>query len=115
MNEPEKIFIIIGNRIRSYRRNKNLTQEQLAEKTGLHHTYIGIIERGERTTTLANIIKIVDALEISLEELFKNIKKNDSQKSCIPSECYEMIMNLSNAEQAAIFEILKKIIDYREF
>jgi len=58
-----------GDKVRLLRKDKNLSQEELAEKAGLHRTYIGMIERGEKNTTLINIEKIADALEISTSEL----------------------------------------------
>ena len=50
------------------------SQEELAHISGLHRTYIGAIERGERNLTLNSIIKIASALRVNLEELLKGIK-----------------------------------------
>lgn len=58
-----------GNRVRDLRKQRNLSQEDLAEKAGLHRTYIGMIERGEKNITLINIEKIANALEVSIKEL----------------------------------------------
>lgn len=60
-----------GDKVRLLRKEKNLSQEELAEKAGLHRTYIGMIERAEKNITLINIEKIADALEISTSELLK--------------------------------------------
>ena len=49
---------------------RHLTQEQLAEKAGTSTTYIGTIERGEKSPTLNTISKLASALNISLAELF---------------------------------------------
>lgn len=59
-----------GVRVSELRKAKNLSQEGLAELADLHRTYIGAIERGERNLSLVNIIKIADALGISVKELF---------------------------------------------
>lgn len=56
--------------MRLIRTQKNISQELLAEKSGLHRTYIGSVERGERNITLKNAEKIAMALEISLTDLF---------------------------------------------
>jgi transcriptional regulator with XRE-family HTH domain len=58
-----------GDKVRFLRKEKNLSQEELAEKARLHRTYIGMIERAEKNITLINIEKIADALEISTSEL----------------------------------------------
>ena len=59
-----------GARVAAKRKNKGLSQEQLAYKAGLHRTYIGMVERGEKNITLKNIIKISNALECQPGELF---------------------------------------------
>jgi len=62
-----------GERVRSLRKQKGLSQEKFAEISELHRTYIGMIERGEKNLTLVNIEKCAKALQISLSELFKDI------------------------------------------
>ena len=51
-----------GRRVRQLRLAKGWTQEKLAEHTGLHPTYIGGVERGERNLGLDNLLKIARAL-----------------------------------------------------
>ena len=63
------VTVKFGKRVREIRVLKKLSQEELAEKAGVHRTYIGMIERGEKNITLENIEKIATALEISLNEL----------------------------------------------
>ena len=58
-----------GDKVRSLRKERKLSQEQLAEKAGLHRTYIGMIERGEKNITLTNIEKIAKALNVPVAEL----------------------------------------------
>jgi len=59
-----------GDRVRELRREKGISQEELAFRVGIHRTYIGGIERGERNPCLENIDAIAEALEVSLPELF---------------------------------------------
>ncbi len=59
-----------GHRVRELRKARGLSQEELAFKVGVHRTYLGGIERGERNPSLKNIDLIAKALEISLAELF---------------------------------------------
>ena len=65
----ESILIKFGKKVREKRLQKGISQEKLAEKAGVHRTYIGMIERGEKNITLGNIEKIAKALEISLDKL----------------------------------------------
>jgi len=59
----------LGQTVRSLREAQAISQEQLAFTTGLHRTYIGSIERGERNLALRNIVKIANALGISAADL----------------------------------------------
>lgn len=61
----------IGLAIRELHNSSNLSQEKLAELSGLHRTYVSDIERGSRNITLNSLSKIADALQISLSELVK--------------------------------------------
>jgi transcriptional regulator with XRE-family HTH domain len=54
--------IKFGRRVRQLRLAKKLTQEDLAARAGLHPTYIGGVERGERNLGLENLLKIARAL-----------------------------------------------------
>ncbi len=59
-------FINLGNKIKTARENKKLTQAEVAKKTGLNTNYYAVIERGEVKTSLENIEKICKALGIKL-------------------------------------------------
>lgn len=59
-----------GLRVRYFRKRLGLSQNDLADKAELHRTYIGAVERGERNISLLNIIRLADALEITVQELF---------------------------------------------
>ena len=54
-----------------------ISQEQLANRSGLHRTYISDIERGVRNVSLVNLQNIADALGVSLSEIFAEIEQGD--------------------------------------
>lgn len=62
-----------GSVIRNIRRQRGLTQEELSFLAGLHRTYIGMIERGEKNITLVNIEKLAKALNVKLKDLFDEL------------------------------------------
>lgn len=58
-----------GSHLRNLRVERKLTQEELADRAGMHFTYIGQIERGLRNPSLVNLEKIAKALKIKAGEL----------------------------------------------
>lgn len=63
--------------VRKYRLSLGLSQEQFAEKCGLHRTYISSVERFQRNVSLENIQKIADALEIEAYKLLLEDGSNE--------------------------------------
>jgi transcriptional regulator with XRE-family HTH domain len=66
----DKIELTFGKRVRQLRLEKGLSQEELAFRAGVHRTYLGGIERGERNPSLKNIAAIAQALDVALSDLF---------------------------------------------
>jgi transcriptional regulator with XRE-family HTH domain len=65
MNRASREFLLeFGNRVRQLRKEAGFSQEELAAVCGLHRTYIGSVERGERNVTLVTIAVIASALEV---------------------------------------------------
>jgi len=60
----------LGLHIRQLRESKGWSQDEFAYRCGLHRTYVGGIERGERNAALLNLHRIASALGFSLAELF---------------------------------------------
>ncbi len=58
-----------GDRLRSVRLRKGISQEKLAELAGVHRTFVSSVERGERNISLLNIARLAKALEIPLAKL----------------------------------------------
>lgn len=62
-----------GQKLRDERAKKGLSQEELADEAGIHRTYVGMIERGQKNVTLKNLKKLAKALKLTLEELVKGL------------------------------------------
>ena len=73
MNPNLKRF---GNRVRELRLAAGLSQEELADRCGLHRTYIGGVERGERNVGLVNVHAIAAALSKPVEALFRGASQS---------------------------------------
>ena len=72
-SSDQDIIAVFGQRVRMLRKARELSQETFADLAGLHRSYMGGVERGERNVSLVNIKKIADALEISVEKLFHGL------------------------------------------
>lgn len=59
-----------GRAVTKRRHELGISQEEFADRAGLHRTYVSDIERGERNPSLVNIEKLAQALELSLSDLF---------------------------------------------
>ena len=68
--DPRKKF---GDRVRTLRKQAGLSQEELAAACGLHRTYVGAVERGERNISLLNIVQFAHALRVKPADLLEGI------------------------------------------
>ena len=66
---------IFAENLRKARLAKKLSQEDLAELSGLHRTYVGSVERAERNVSIDNMERLSSAVGISLPELLKEGKR----------------------------------------
>ncbi|WP_273381922.1 helix-turn-helix domain-containing protein [Actinobacillus porcinus] len=71
MNKEEREILLkqLGLSIKLERVRKSLSQEDLAELSGLHRTYIGMVERAERNISVINLVLIAKALDVSIDTL----------------------------------------------
>ena len=65
--------VLFGERVRAFRAQTGLTQEALGAAAGLHRTYIGGVERGERNVSLNNILRLAAALGVDPAELVQGL------------------------------------------
>lgn len=63
---------ILGENLRAYREGRELSQEAFADVLGVHRTYMGAVERGERNLTLRSVEKIAARLELESVSLFRS-------------------------------------------
>jgi transcriptional regulator with XRE-family HTH domain len=64
-------LLALGRTVRRLRVERDMSQEELAERSGLHRNYIGGIERGERNVGVKALFSLARGLEVSTAELFR--------------------------------------------
>lgn len=62
--ETSQFVLVFARNVKTHRHQLGLSQEELAERAGVHPTYIGMLERSEKNVTIYNIERIARALEI---------------------------------------------------
>jgi transcriptional regulator with XRE-family HTH domain len=69
--DSKNILEIFGANVQKYRKEKQISQEKLAELAGVHRTYVGMIERAEKNITLRNMEKFAIALNVEIKDLLE--------------------------------------------
>ncbi len=108
------IALSFGNRIRSLRQSRHISQEKLAELSGLHTVYIGQIERGEKSPTLDSIYKIANGLKITLYDLFAHIDCEDIHgNQDYAKQIYNEVIGFSDKQKQTIYKIIREIKEFK--
>jgi len=95
----------LGRRIRSVRKSRNLTQEQLGERSRISYKHLGAIERGEENPSLSVLQKIAKGLEVEISELFSfQHEETDSAK------LRRMIIDLVKDEKVERLQLILKVV-----
>ena len=99
----------LGKNIRFYRLQQKLTQADLAEKTGLSTTYIGIIERGGRFPSLETFITIINALNVSADVVLADLLKNSYKIRT--SRCLDQLEAMCATDRITASKLLDALVD----
>lgn len=81
MKESTTIQEKFGLRVKELRKAKKLSQEKLAYKADIDRTYMTSLENGKRNVSIANIEKVIKALDVSFEEFFNAVQFKVTSKS----------------------------------
>lgn len=103
----------IGKKIKEYRKINNLTQENLGEKAGLHYSYIGQVERGEKEPSLKSLINIAEALGVGVDKLLINYNLS-SEAGVKISNITDLLLNRDEEELELIYKFLKDLTEFLE-
>ena len=100
----------LGTRIREERKRLNLTQAQLAEDIDISDTYMGAIERGERSLTLDTLVSLVNRLGVTVDYLLAD-SVSDTDSNIM--EQFKQIMDRQPLERKQMaINVLRTIFSY---
>lgn len=102
--------LALGKRIREERQKLNLTQEQLAEKLNVSTTYIGFVERGERSITLGKLAVLANILGVSVDFLLSDTVV--TTRSAKEAFWLQILSSATEEEQELILEMAKLILNH---
>ncbi|MCM1180298.1 MAG: helix-turn-helix domain-containing protein [Clostridium sp.] len=100
----------IGQRIRYYRTQQKISQEKLSEYSELHPTYIGQIERGEKTPSIETLYKIAKGLHIPLATLVEGIDHFAEPVDNFAYKSFQLIEQQPPKNQEHLYYIVKQIL-----
>lgn len=98
----------IGRRIKEIRKQKKIPQEKLAEMIGISPNYMSALERGAYNIKLDLLVQIIDCLDITADDLFRDVIKNGYVNRT--SRLADEIESLPTDEQQRIFEVLDALL-----
>ena len=98
----------IGRRIKEIRKQKKIPQEKLAEMIGISPNYMSALERGAYNIKLELLVQIIDCLDITADDLFRDVIKNGYVNRS--SRLTDEIEKLPVDEQTRIFEVLEVLL-----
>ncbi len=98
----------MGQKIRDLRQQYRMTQEGLAEELGVHPSYVGQLERGERQASLQTLQKLAHAFSLPPDELIREEEEQD--KEGLKKRCLALLDKCSSSQIYAICELLTAFI-----
>ena len=112
MSTPDEFARAVGHRIREYRKERGLTQEQLADKVGASRSLISCYENGKFSPNGFSLVRLADALGVRTDQLLyakagDTFKQLDHWLLRIPTVDTELSMNLGQAVALCLYELAR--------
>jgi transcriptional regulator with XRE-family HTH domain len=102
----------IGKRIRDLRKHQGLTQEQLAEKSGLSYKYLGEIERGEKNSGILNLFRIAEGLSLPIGDIIINIETEPhTEERKLKDEIMGFLSDKNSNDLKKTLKVLKAVFE----
>lgn len=98
--------VLLGRRIHEIRKAKGWSQEKLGSKADLSYKFVGEIERGQQNPSFDTLVKIADALEIELFDLFR-FEQGIANRKDIESRMAKIMKGISEDDLRQLFFVLR--------
>ncbi|MFE4571326.1 helix-turn-helix domain-containing protein [Paenibacillus chitinolyticus] len=112
----ESYLLLLGSRIKQIRKDKGITQEELAEKMNTSSPYVGNVERGQKNITMSSLFRFADALNVRVMDLFafesftdsdalkKELDQKATEDKMLP--LIELLLQCNTSERDKIYRML---------
>ncbi|ANS76341.1 hypothetical protein AWM70_18635 [Paenibacillus yonginensis] len=105
---------IIGDRVRNYRKRRGISQEELAHLSSFSVSFIGEVERSEKSPSMDNLYRICCALGITIQELFDHVQPSSQSKEAeIISDIVNKIQVLQTKDLILVREMVDLMIRFK--
>lgn len=103
-------YIKLGQRVREERLKLNLTQEKLAESVDISNSYMGQIERGERSLTLDTLVRLVNRLGITIDYLLQDYTNTNDDNFI--NQLKQFMYGRNTKEKQMALDVLKVMFSH---
>jgi transcriptional regulator with XRE-family HTH domain len=107
--KKDNVAVLLGRRIRTLRKSKGWTQEELGASCSTNYKYIGAIERGEENPSLSVLQKIAEGLGVEISELFRD-HHEERDPGKIRKEIVETVNRIGKEEEEKL-RLIVRILD----
>ncbi|WP_181592648.1 helix-turn-helix domain-containing protein [Paenibacillus sp. YN15] len=102
----------VGEGIRHFRKEKDMSQEELAHAADVHESYVGKLERAEKVCSIDVLAKVTGALGISLTKFFRYVEPEGSEnEGTTLGEIVDRLRGRSIQEQKKILRVIDAVLD----
>lgn len=101
---------VVGGRIKKLRKDKSLSQAQLAQRADLHFSYVAQIERGEKMPSLKSLERISEALDADMQYL---IAAEKQEKEEWEEELMQFMKRLDKKQRNLVSDFVKLLVKHK--
>lgn len=101
-------IIRLGKRVRHLRQSKNLTQEKLAELSGISGKYVGDLERGEANVSIQVLEQVATSLQVTISDLLDN--EHEASREKLATEIQDFLNSADDQQVKTLYRCMKNLI-----